>query len=394
MSRTTLINTAISCILVASLLAPAQARSIDQELRGQISGWIIGSRNGAESFHNGGIRYIPRYTISQAIDDTRFFDLEASLNAWAAFGSGDEADDADCELYRLTFRFATPQTETRVGLQRINFGPAFLLRSLRWFDSLDPRDPIQLTDGVYALRFRYVAMNNASLWLWGLLGNEELKGLEFLPSEEERPEFGGRLQFPVPAGEIGITFHNREVNRTPFLHDFTENRYALDGRWDIEIGLWFEAVLQQEMLPDRFIGAAPGQQNVPDIGIGAMYDWAKIMTLGADYTIGIGNGIHVLCEHMASVFSEEWDGCAEDLQVSAYSINYPIGHLDNVTAIGFYSWDSEEYYQYLAWQRTWDDYILQLSVFHYPDSYVAGGLDQRQLIGTGYGGQVTVIFNH
>lgn len=408
MSRVWSIRIGVTCLIAvglragvcfvtaACLVRPAPTYAADHDLRGQVSGWITGSSDNGERFHNGGIRYIPQYTFLQLIDGERFFDLDVSLNGWAAFGSGEDADDADLELYRLTARFATPRTEIRIGLQKINFGPAFLLRALMWFDSLDPRDPLQLTDGVYAARFSYVATNNASLWLWGLYGNDDLKGIEMLPSEEERPEFGGRLQLPVPGGELAFTYHNREVNGAPlFIHDFTENRFALDGRWDIEIGLWFEAVFQHQDFHDIFIASAPHYDLDPTIGDPYNpYKWAKIMMLGADYTLGIGNGVHVLCEHMAFAFSHEPFGWKEDQQTSAYSVNYPIGYLDNVSAIGFYSWETEHYYQYLAWQRTWDNLILKLGLFHYPDPGVPGGVYTRQLLGTGYGGQVTVIFNH
>ncbi len=44
-------------------------------------------------------------------------------------------------FHRLEVRFATNQMETRPGLQKVGFGPVFLLRSLRRFDRLDPRDP-------------------------------------------------------------------------------------------------------------------------------------------------------------------------------------------------------------------------------------------------------------
>ena len=47
-------------------------------------------------------------------------------------------------------RLSTSRFEARVGLQKINFGSATLFRPLMWFDSLDPRDPLQITDGVYA----------------------------------------------------------------------------------------------------------------------------------------------------------------------------------------------------------------------------------------------------
>jgi hypothetical protein len=384
----------VAC-LVAFGLSAGTVTAAEHEFRGQVSGWHIESRDEGERFYNGGIRYIPQYTFWQAIDDERFFDLDISMNAWAAFGSASEAEDADLELYRLTFRVATPQTETRVGLQKINFGPAFLLRALMWFDSLDPRDPLQFTEGVYALRFRYVAMNNASLSLWGLYGNDEPKGYEILPSEEERPEFGGRLQYPVPGGEIAFTFHNREVNGAVFyMADFIENRFALDGRWDIEIGLWFEAVLQQQNYHDIFIAAVPDVDDVPGVGGMRPFKWSKIMTIGADYTFDTGNGLHVLCEHNSLVLSDEAFGCKEDQQTSAYSINYPIGYLDNLSVIGFYSWEQKDYYQYIAWQRTWDDLIIKLGLFYYPDASVSGGLYARRLPGMGYGGQLTVIYNH
>ncbi len=396
MQRIERTDTAIFCIIAAACLhLPAAARGAEHEFRGQIPGWFMGNRDNGEWFHNGGIRYIPQYTFRQPIDNERFFDLEVSLNGWAAFGSGGDADDADIELYRLTFRIATPQTETRIGLQKINFGPAFLLRALMWFDSLDPRDPLQFTEGVYALRFRYVAMNNASLSLWGLYGNDEPKGYEILPSEEERPEFGGRLQYPVPAGEMAFTFHNREVNGAMFyMADFTENRFALDGKWDIEIGLWFEAVLQMQDYHDIFIAAVPGVDDVPGTGGMRPSKWSKIMTLGADYTLSVGNGIHVLGEHMVIALSREPFGWNDDRQISAYSVNYPLGHLDNVSAIGLYSWEPGEYHQYLAWQRTWDDLIIKFGLFYYPDADVSGGLYARQLTGMGYGAQVTVIYNH
>lgn len=394
MSRGLSIRTAVACLVAFELFA-GTVYTAEHEFRGQVSAWHIESRDEGERFYNGGIRYIPRYTFWQAIDGERFFDLDILLNAWAAFGNAEDAEDADLELYRLTFRVVTPQTETRVGLQKINFGPAFLLRPLMWFDSLDPRDPLQLTEGVYALRFRYVAMNNANLSLWGLYGNDEPKGYEILPSEEERPEFGGRLQCPVAGGELAFTYHNREVNGAIFyMADFTENRFALDGKWDVEIGLWFEAVFQHQDHHDFFIAALPDVDDTPDAGGMRPPKWSKIMTIGADYTFDIGNGLHVLCEHNSLVLSDNAFGCKEDRQTSAYSINYPTGYLDNLSAIGFYSWESNEYYQYLAWQRTYDNTIIKLGLFHYPDAKDAGGLYGRPLMGTGFGGQITVIYNH
>ena len=68
-------------------------------------------------------------------------------------------------------RYSSDQFELRLGLQKINFGSASMLRPLMWFDQMDPRDPLHLTDGVWGLLARYYFLNNANIWLWGLYGN-------------------------------------------------------------------------------------------------------------------------------------------------------------------------------------------------------------------------------
>jgi hypothetical protein len=353
--------------------------ALDADFRGQVSGWTIETRDQEEWRNNSGLRYIPQLTLEQYVSDESFFDIETSLNGFVAYDSENSEEDSDLELYRLKLRFATAQTETRVGLQKINFGPAQLLRSLRWFDRLDPRDPQNLTDGVYALQFKYTALNNANVWLWGLYGNDEPKGYELFPSVEDKPEFGGRLQYPVFDGELAATFHTRKVDASiPILVDtaFTENRFALDGRWEVKIGLWFESVFQQQksaILP---------------------YEWTKMTTIGVDYTIGIGNGLYAVVEHFTTALSEEpfeWD---EDEHVSAVSLSYPIGLFDNLSAIGYYAWDQEEYSQYLSWQRTYDNLVINVSAFRYPESDENDMESAQNIFGSGYGGQLMLIYYH
>jgi hypothetical protein len=361
----------------AGILSWIDVEAMEHGLQGQASGWHTEARDQGDRYYHLGIRYIPQLSLAQTLNGDCFLDLEASLNAFASASSSDQGDDHDMALYRLKARFATAQTETRIGLQKLNFGPAFLLRPLRWFDNLDPRDPLGLTDGVYALRFRYTTLNNTSLWLWGLYGNNDAKGFELLLTVEDKPEFGGRLQYPLLDGELAFTVHLRKVqNAIEGMQNFTENRFALDGRWDVEVGLWFESVLQQQRSDD-----------LP-------FQWMKMVTLGIDYTLSLGNGLHILGEHLASVSSEDPLGWDQDAQVSAFSLNYPLGYSDNLSAIGSYSWDDEEYYQYLAWQRTWDNWILNLSVFHYPESNHSIEYHQREAPAAGYGAQMLIIFNH
>ncbi|MFC1683163.1 hypothetical protein ACFL0G_03040 [Candidatus Zixiibacteriota bacterium] len=369
-------------ILLVTLLPiliarPAGTDPIEPDLRGQASGWLTGSRTTHRWKHTAGLRYIPQLRLRTSLGGDNLLDLEGSLNGFIAESNDAQLDDHDLELYRLKLRFATNRTEIRLGLQKLNFGPATLLRPLMWFDRIDPRDPLGLTDGVWALRFRYDAPSNTSLWLWGLYPNDRTKGYELLPTADDQPELGGRLQAPFLDGELALTVHTRKVD-IPYagLGAIRENRVALDGRWDVEVGLWLESVFQQQ----RF-----------DI---LRYEWTKMSTLGIDYTFGIGNGLYALCEHMATVLSDGLLLWEEDYQVTAYSLNYPIGLFDNISAIGFYFWDDREYSQHIAWQRTWDNWILNLSLFHYPESLDSALMDPVDLPVTGYGAQVLVVYNH
>jgi hypothetical protein len=368
--------TAYALIVCFVLCLSGTAVAFEYHLRGQISGWYLEARDEGDRIYSAGVRYIPQLDLLQEITAESFVDLEVSANAWAAIMSGDPGDDADLDLYRLKFRYATATTETRLGLQVINFGPAYLLRPLRWFDRLDPRDPLKLTDGVYAVLFKYVASNNSNIWLWGLYGNDDPKGSEIFPSSGDRPELGGRLQAPLGPGEMGFSVHSRTVeNPIPVSDAFDEMRFGFDGRWDVEIGLWFEAV------------------HTEQYGEG-MLDMSTTMVMaGADYTLGIGNGLHVLGEHMVtSIQGGELISDLDDVtHISALMLGYPSGYLDYFNAIGFYDWENGDFYSFLSWQRTWDDFALNLSLFHNPEQ-VEEGL--RSMSARGTGGQVIVMLNH
>jgi len=344
----------------------------DFSFRGQLSGWGGGLKTADKWQTPVGVRYLPEMNMGKNISEDMRIDLELLLNGF--FATDFDEQNADVKLYRLKLRYTTAQSETRLGLQKISFGPAQLLRSLMWFDRLDPRDPLRMTEGVYGIRFTYNFLNNTNLWLWGLYGNHKTKGYEIFPTASQTPELGGRFQFPVPYGDFALTFHHRKVDAGSYC--YPENRLALDGRWDTVIGWWFETVFQ-----DNQSEALP-------------YQWTKMVTLGADYTFGIGNGVHILVEHMATLLSRKVTGNQQDAQFSAVSLDYPLGIFDTIMALGYYSWEDSKFYQYLSWQRTYDNFILNLSLFHYPDSGVNLGQSDPHLPVTGYGAQLMLIFNH
>ena len=359
--------------------------ALDWDFNGQLSGWSTETQTLGEWENRTGLRYIPELYLGRPLDDQSSLDAEFSLNSFWVYNSDVDNDDYDLELYRAQLRYATAQTETRIGLQKINFGPGLLLRPLRWFDRLDPTDPQQLTEGVYALRFKYDTLDNAGLWLWCLYGNEDPKGYEFLPTVPDAPEIGGRMQLPVFGGELAATVHSRKVDGSAFnVLDFREKRFALDGKWDLGIGLWFESTFKHQALDPLF----------PQLGAPLFpYDWTKRIAIGMDYTFNWGNGLYMLFEHMAVGLSENMFGWDEDAHISAFHINYPIGIMDSLTAIGYYTWDQKDYYQYLRWQRTYDTILLAVSLFYYPET---AGTDTA-LQGTnrgGRGGELLIIFNH
>lgn len=361
----------------SSLLFATPGAALNTALQGQFSTWTITARDDGEWRHQAGMRYLPQLTTDYALSNDWLLDAEVMVNGyWAVDNAAADTTTRDADLYRVKLRMTTPQTETRLGLQKINFGPARLLRSLRWFDRLDPRDPLQLTDGVYALRFKYSTLTNASVWLWGLYGNDDPKGYETLPSDPDEPEFGGRLQYPLWNGEVAATFHTRQVDAALLrTENFREHRFAMDGRWEVEIGFWFEAVAQQQdtdMIAD---------------------EWTKMLTLGADYTFAVSNGLHVVAEHLLSVSAEELAGWDDDTQVSALSVNYPLGLWDSLSAIGYYAWEPQQYSQYVRWQRMYDTLTLTFSLFHYPEAAATAALTHHAGL-RGYGGQIMVTYYH
>jgi hypothetical protein len=365
----------IFSILFAGFITTAYG--FEHNLEGQLSGWTIESEINDSWENSSGLRYIPELNISHELDNETILDSEISVNSYAASGSGPYMDDADIDLYRADIRYGTTRTETRVGLQKINFGPAVLLRSLKWFDRLDPTDPLQLTDGVYALRFRYDTLNNSNYWIWMLYGNDDPKDYEYMPSTSDDMEVGGRIQYPFLSGDLAFTFHSRKVNGSMLnIPEFRENRYALDGRWDVGIGLWFEGLIQE--------------QNTDFIP----YKWTKRISLGTDYTFNIGSGLYFLLEHMSRAMSEKMMKWNQDYNVSAFQMSYSLGILDSISAIGYYSWERDKYFQHLSWTRTYDNLIINVSFHYYPETaFNNTGLTQGTMTG-GRGIQVMVIFNH
>jgi hypothetical protein len=257
----------------------------------------------------------------------------------------DEADSkvsGKSELYRGWLRWSRQKYEVRLGLQKLNFGTAFLLRNEQWFDSVDPRDAMGFTKGVWSALFRYYTANNGTIWLWSILGEEDLKGIEYLPSMKYAPEFGGRIQMPVFGSDQAVSYHFRQLDEDNLLGSDNEQRIALDGRWDTFVGFWYESTLcifsNEEQIYNKFL------------------------TVGTDYTFNIGTGVHVLVEHLYQAVSEnDVLSSVDEKNNTALQMDFSLGIYDSVQAIVVYDWDTYKSDSFWAVTHTTDHFALILS---------------------------------
>ncbi|UCH13315.1 MAG: hypothetical protein JSV22_09380 [Bacteroidales bacterium] len=371
-------------ILFLSVFIYAELFSQSITPEGQINSWL--SVNPSSDFTaQAGLRFIPSFTIEKQTNKIKY-DSEISVNTYGIldFDSKGVEPDGNFKPYRIWIRMSTEQFELRAGLQKINFGPATMLRPLMWFDRIDPRDPLQLTDGVYGILGRYYFLNNANIWIWGLYGNENTKGWEFIQGNKKRPEYGGRLQIPALKGEMAISYHNREVDYSKSVFDTTitglansnENRLGLDGRWDIGIGLWFESTLLHQDIPKEYL------------------PWQKQINIGLDYTFGIGKGLNVIKEFLYVSATQSAFKFKNNISFSALALRYPVGLLDNITAMVYYDWTNNDWYRFVNWQRQYDKISLYLMVFWNPDEFgIYQNLEDNSLF-TGTGLQFMFVYNY
>lgn len=341
---------------------------------GQASGWAMAWYD--TSFAGqAGLRYIPTFSFG-----TGPFDAELAANGFGTWSArANSSFDIAAKPYRAWLRYSAPRFEARLGLQKLNFGSATMLRPLQWFDRLDPRDPLALTDGVYAGLARYYFPNDANVWTWGLIGNSVPKGWERTATNRWRPEFGGRAQLPLSSGEIALTFHHRwydlrySGNLPVIVPNQSEDRLGLDAKMDVGPGLWFEGTAARQTLG----------------GDSAL--WTRMACIGADYTFRLGSGLYLCVEHLG-LGSGEGPFLGQTGQVTAALTSYPLGLVDNLRAIVFVDWENDGVYRYLGWQRTLDRWVFSAAVFWNPEQ--PSGLAGTGAGATGKGIQLTAAFNH
>ncbi len=352
--------------------------------KGQLSAYSHFNPNNNYLWWNGG-RYIPEAHFEVPVTDDRLFDFETSANIYGNFGLknfNNTASNGKIKPYRLWTRYSTSQFELRAGLQKINFGSASILRPLMWFDQVDPRDPLQLTDGVWGLLGRYYFLNNATVWLWTLYGNKNLKGWEAVNTNQSVPEVGGRFQYPVSTGEAALSYHyrvadSRALSETELQFEkIPEHRIGFDAKFDWVVGCWMEASWKN-------MGENLG-----------MFTNQEILNLGVDYTFGLGNGLTVIYEQLLASYDEKAFSFDEPVAFSLMSVSYPVGLFDNLSLIVYFDWRNNAAYNFINWQKQFNKITLYMMGYVNPKNYYIPTQRATENLFAGTGIQLMFVFNH
>lgn len=370
-------------LLLLAIPCFAQHKQQPLEFSGQLSVLSSYSPDNELDLFAGG-RYLPELSYGFNLTPHKMIDFEASLNlsGTAFYHPFDTLNtNATLDPYRLWVRYTGSQTEIRGGLQKIDFGVAMLLRPLQWFNQIDPRDPLQLTNGVYGVLGRHYFLNNANVWLWALYGNEARRGFDAVSTFDQIPEFGGRFQFPTTNGEMAFSYHHRVANSEnligfPNIERIPENRFGLDGKWDLGIGLWFEA---SHVFKNKEIADLTNQ---------------TLITVGADYTFGVGNGLNIVAEHLYSMADENAFTFNNTSHISAINLAYPLTLWDNLNLFSYYNWPTNDATFFVNYEHQFKKVIGYIMAFYNPSSQQ--GIQENNLVNnfTGPGFRLMLVYNY
>jgi hypothetical protein len=284
----------------------------------------------------------------------------------AEYSDKDYSLDFLLRLYRFWLRSSTEQSEIRFGLQKINFGPASYLRSLAWFDRINNLDPRRQTEGVWSMLARYYTLESVNYWFWVIYNDAGKKGQELIASSKESLEMGGRIQLSVLAGDLGLSYHTRGLESSSLRDEdhkvyssSYEKRIGVDARWDIGIGLWLESSIslyeEVEYLP--------------------LY-W-QLYTIGSDYTLNLGSGLHILAEHQYHRAEDSfWQNPVETSNITVLGADYPLNLYDKILFLAGYDHRDGNTFYYASYNMAYNFLSIYLNL-----SYTKADLAGQEYLG-------------
>ena len=348
-------------LLAKSLLAINNPFSLKGQLwtSALTSNDVPGKRSSIES----SLGYIPTFSLFKNLSNNQLLDMEWAYRLDRAY-SGDSLFNNNESHHRYWVRYSSEKLEARLGLQKIVFGPSFVLRSLSWFDTIDLKDPTGQTDGVEAFRLRWFPSNSLSIWSWAIL------------NDQDTLSYGSRVELSNSAGDWGLTYHQdpskslQPIGQIGIPIFGAHSRFAIDYRYDGFIGFWNESALVSS-------------------------DRSEIImaTVGADYTLPIATGILVMAEYMS--ISNKIDSGELSQSYTALMASMPLGMVHQLMFISQFDLEENRSYNYLRWSSTYDHYSLNLILSIRPKRSEYSPITMsNSLAGFGTGFQFMFIYNH
>ena len=313
--------------------------------------------------------YISFISIAKELSNNQLLDLEFAHRLDRTY-SGDSLFYNNESNHRYWVRYSNEKLETRLGLQKIVFGPSFILRSLSWFDTIDLRDPTGQTDGVEAFRLRWFPSNKLSIWSWAI------------KNKQDTLSYGGRAELSSVSGDWGFTYHKDPSKQVKLIGQVatpaigSDERLAIDFRYDGIFGFWNESILIRSHRSET-----------------------TMITIGADYTLPFAAGILITGEYMniTEANTNSWLNSPSDRSYGALMASLPFGMVHQFIFVTQMELKTERNYHYLRWSSTYDHYSVNfiLSINPKRSTYNTYGESlPESLAGFGTGFQLMFIYNH
>ena len=357
------------------------------QMKFEFDGQLMGQSNVSTSKNTTtfiGTRYLPVLnfnTKSDSILSAFSIEISGNLNFSRLSIPNKEIEiQSSIDPYRIWLRYQINKWEFRAGLQKIDFGVAQLLRPIQWFNQIDPRDPLGLTNGVYGLLVRHYFKNNSNLWFWGLYGNEKQRGFDALPTIKNMPEYGGRFQTFVPKGEAAISYNFRKAglieSNNLSGYETPEHRIGFDLKLDLGFGLWTETTYIHKL---KNIGLLTNQ---------------FLLNLGIDYTFAIGNGLTFSKEYLYYKSMDNELKESINRGISALNLSYPLNIFSSLNALVYHQWNNNNQTFLLNYQHQFNNLSGFLIFYYNPD--VVQGIQQNEIFRSfaGPGIQLLLVYNH
>jgi len=125
-----------------------------------------------------------------------------------------------------------------------------------------------------------------------------------------------------------------------------------------------------------------------------MFTNQEILNGGVDYTFSLGNGLYVIYEQMVAANDEKPFHFQNTTTFSLLSVSYPIGLSDNISAIVYYDWRNMNSYNFINWQKQFNNLSLYLMGYWNPKNYLIPAQGEGENLFAGRGIQVMIVYNH